>query len=68
MQTLAVVEHLDVREGGGLHGVAVAKRSPKTRAFLKLLNPLSVGALSRQLPLRLIEQTMPYSAGLARKA
>lgn len=39
----------------------VAKRHPCTRSFLKLLNPLSVGALSQQLPLRLIKQVMPYS-------
>jgi hypothetical protein len=32
---------------------------------LKLPNQLSVGALSQQFPLRLIEQVMPYSARLA---
>ena len=45
--------------------VLVLKRSPYTRAFLKLPNPLSVGALSQQLPQRLIEQTMPYFASFA---
>jgi hypothetical protein len=45
----------------------VAKRSPKNRSFLTLLNPLSVGAMSQQSTLRLIEQTQPYWANLAWK-
>lgn len=36
------------------------KRSQCTRWLLKLLNQLSVGALSQQFPLRLIERIMPY--------
>ncbi len=31
----------------------------------KLLNQISVGALSQQFPLRLIEQVMPYSLSLS---
>ena len=36
-----------------------------TRSFLKLLNQLSVGALSQQFPLRLIEQVIPYALSLS---
>ena len=36
-------------------------------SFFRLLKKLSVGALSQQLPLRLIEQCMPYSASLRLK-
>src|SRR4030067_3297509 len=43
----------------------VSKHSPCTRSFLKPPNQLSVGALSQQLPLRLIEQIMLYSLRLA---
>src|SRR3954471_2565340 len=43
----------------------VAYVVPCTRSFFKLLNQLSLGALSQQLPLRLIEAVMPYSPSLA---
>ena len=41
---------------------------PCIRSFWQLLHPLSVGALSQQLPCRLIEQVMPYALGLSGKA
>ena len=46
----------------GTNAVALRKRLgiSDSRSFLKLLNQLSVGALSQQLPLRLIEQIMLY--------
>lgn len=46
----------------------VAKRTPCTRSFLKLLNQLSAGALSQQFPFPLIEHVMPYSVSLPWKA
>ena len=61
MLSLPVVKHLDVFKAGGLHFCVGRKVMPCTRSFLKLLNQLSVGALSQQLPLRLMEQRMPYS-------
>ncbi len=41
---------------------------PCTRSFFRLLKKLSVGALSQQLPLRLIEQRMPYEFSLRWKS
>ncbi len=37
---------------------------PRTCSFSRLFKKLSVGALSQQLPLRLVEVVMPYSANL----
>lgn len=37
---------------------------PCTRSFLKLLNQLSVGALSQQVPFRLIEHRAGHAVGL----
>ena len=58
----AVVERFDVIEQVGLcRGPRTVAGAPCTRSFFKLLKKLSVGALSQQFPLRLIEQTIPYS-------
>lgn len=56
-----VVEDFDVVEqiGDRFHSHRVAR--PVHRTFFRLLQKLSVGALSQQLHLRLIEQTMPDS-------
>ena len=39
MQTLAVVEHLDVLEGGGLHGVAGGEAFPEDPLVLESVEP-----------------------------
>lgn len=48
-----------------LASARVTQRVAWTRSFSKLLNLLSVGALSQQLPLRLMEQVMPYAKGFS---
>jgi len=65
VQPRTVVEHLNVFEGGGLHRLPAGEAFPEVRSFLTLLNQLSVGALSQQLPLRLIEQSMSYLASFS---
>ena len=65
MLPLSVVKNLDVFKGDSLD---LSVRSiPKAMhpLVLKLLNQLSVGALSQQFPVRLIEQVMPYALSLS---
>ena len=56
-----VIERHDVVEQVGLSLGACTVARAVYPLILKLLKKRSVGALSRQLPLRLIEQTMPYA-------
>jgi hypothetical protein len=68
MTTTAVIKHFDVfkQVRDGLR--CVRYLVPCTRSFFRLLKKLSVGALSQQLPLRLIEQRMPYEFSLRWKS
>ena len=68
MAAPAIVERLDVVKETGARLDSRALRVPCTRSFFRLLKKLSLGALSQQLPLRLIEHTMAYSRSRAGKA
>ena len=64
MLPFPVVKHLDVLKAGrlyiGMGGVANAMHP----FVLEAVEPVFSGRVSQQFPLRLIEQTMPYSLSL----
>ena len=65
MTTSAVVEHFDVLEQMGNSFLSRAVALPMYALVLQAVGEALSGALSQQLPLRLIEQRMRYWASLA---
>jgi len=66
MQALPIVEHLDVVEHGRFRFLASTEAAMMNVFDLREAKTLSIGALSRQFPRRLMDWTMPCRANTAR--
>ncbi len=66
VKALPVVEHLDILEHRSLGLLAGAQADVVHAFFLQRGEKLSMGALSRQLPRRLMDCVMPCRSSMAR--